>query len=52
MGKPRLRWLEDVENDLREMKDKRWRLKAVSVNKEAKALREQQSQEVSECVSE
>jgi len=48
MGKPRLRWLEDVEKDLREMKDKRWRLKSVSVNKEAKALRAQQSQAVSE----
>jgi len=48
MGKPRLRWLEDVEKDLREMKDKRWRQKAVSVDKEAIALREQHSQEVSE----
>jgi hypothetical protein len=47
MGKPRLRWLEDAEKDLIEIKDKRWRLKAVSVNKEAKALREQQTQEVS-----
>ena len=52
MGKPRLRWLEDVEKDLMEMKDKRLRQKAVSVNKEAKTLREQQSQEVSECVNE
>jgi hypothetical protein len=45
MGRPRLRWLEDVENDLREMKIKRWRQKAVgreewvSVIKGAKALR-------------
>jgi hypothetical protein len=46
-GKPRLRWLENVEEDLREMKDKRWRQKAVSVKEEAKALREQQSKEVS-----
>jgi hypothetical protein len=29
MGKPRLRWLEDVEKDLGEMKVKRWRQKAV-----------------------
>jgi plasmid maintenance system killer protein len=42
--RPRLRWLEDVEKDLREMKVKRWRQKAgdreewVSVIKEAKAL--------------
>jgi hypothetical protein len=28
-GTPRLRWLEDVEKDLREMKVKRWRQKAV-----------------------
>jgi hypothetical protein len=28
-GKPRLRWLEDVEKDLREMRLKRWRQKAV-----------------------
>jgi hypothetical protein len=47
MEKPRLRWLEDFEKDLRAMKDKRWRQKAVSVNKEAKDLREQQSQETS-----
>jgi len=40
MGKPRLRWLEDVEWDLRKMKDKRWRQKAVSVNKETKTFRE------------
>jgi len=40
-----MRWLEDVRNDLREMKFKRWRQKAVdreewaSVIKEAKAVR-------------
>jgi hypothetical protein len=28
-GTPRQRWLEDVEKDLREMKLKRWRQKAV-----------------------
>jgi hypothetical protein len=45
-GRPRLRWLEDVEKVLWEMKFKRWRYKAVdreewvSVIKEAKALRE------------
>jgi hypothetical protein len=44
-GRPRLRWLEDAEKGLREMKTKRRRLKAVdeeewaSVIKEAKALR-------------
>ena len=42
---PKLRWVEVVEKDLREMKVKRWRQKAVdrkewaSVIKEAKALR-------------
>jgi hypothetical protein len=45
MVRPRLRWLEDVEKDLREMKVKRWRQKAVgsdewaSVINEAKGLR-------------
>jgi hypothetical protein len=29
MGRPRLRWLEDVEKVLLEMKVKRWRQKAV-----------------------
>jgi len=44
-GRPRLRWLEEVEKDLREMKVKSWRQKAFdreewgSVIKEAKALR-------------
>jgi len=28
-GRPRLRWVEDVERDLRELKLKRWRQKAV-----------------------
>jgi hypothetical protein len=44
-GRPRLRWLEDVQKGLREMKVKRWRQKSVdmeesaSIIKEAKALR-------------
>ena len=29
MGRPRMRWLEGVERDLREVKFKRWRQKAV-----------------------
>jgi len=43
--RPRLRWIEDVEKALLEMKVKRWRQKAVdkeelaSIIKEAKALR-------------
>lgn len=44
-GRPRLRWSEDVQNDLGDMKDKRWRHTAVnrekseSVIQVAKALR-------------
>ena len=44
-GRPRLRWLEDVEKDLKEKKFKKWRQKAVdreewmSVIKKSKALR-------------
>jgi hypothetical protein len=43
-GRPRLRWLEDVETDLREMKIKRWQQRSVDreewtfVVKKAKAL--------------
>jgi len=46
-GSPRMRWLEDVEKNLREMKLKRWRQKAVdgeeraSTITEAKALRKE-----------
>jgi hypothetical protein len=51
--RPRLRWLEDVEKDLQEMKVKRWHEKAVdreewvSVIKKAKSLRGPHSQGVS-----
>jgi hypothetical protein len=44
-GRPKLRWLEDVEKDLRELKFKRWRQMTVDreewapVIKEAKAVR-------------
>jgi len=43
--RPRLRWQEDVEKDLREMKYKRWRQNVVdreewgSVSKEVKSIR-------------
>jgi hypothetical protein len=46
MGRPRLKWLEDAEKDLREMKIKRWQQKSLdteereSVIGKAKALRE------------
>ena len=52
-GRRRLRWLETVQNDLQEMKVKRWRQKALrreewaSIIKEAKAVRGPYSQGVS-----
>jgi hypothetical protein len=42
-GRPRLRWIDDVEDDLRNMGIKRWKIKALdrvewaSIIKEAKA---------------
>jgi hypothetical protein len=51
-GRPRLRWLEDMEKDLWEMKVKKWQQKSVnreswaSVIKGAKAVRELESQGV------
>ena len=57
-GRPRLRWLEDVEKDLWEMKVKNWKQKAAdreawaSVIKGAKAVRGQESQGVSGWMSE
>ena len=51
-GRPGLRWLEDVEKDLQEMKVKKWRQKSIdreewaSVMKEAKAVRGPYSQGV------
>jgi hypothetical protein len=53
IGRPRLRRFEDIGKDLREMKVKRWRQKAVDreecvfVIKGAMALRRRQSQGVS-----
>jgi hypothetical protein len=52
MGRPRWRWLEDVDKNVREIKVKRWRQKAVdrveraSLTQETKVLRGPQSQGV------
>ena len=40
MGRPRLRWLEDVEKDLWEMKVKRWLQKAVDREEWASIIEE------------
>ena len=40
MGRPKLRWLEDVEKDLRELKFKRWRQMAVDREEWASAINE------------
>ena len=37
---PRMRWLEDVEKDMREMKVKRWRQKAVDRKEWASVINE------------
>jgi len=39
-GRPRFRWLEDVEEDLWEMKVKRWRQNAVDKEEEASIIKE------------
>jgi len=40
MGSPRLRWLEDAEKNLWDMKVKRWRQKAVDREEWASAIKE------------
>jgi hypothetical protein len=40
MGKPKFRWLEDVEKAVREMKVKTWRLKAVDREESAYVIKE------------
>jgi hypothetical protein len=40
LGSPRLRWLEHVENGVRELNVKRWREKAYSKEKWASVLKE------------
>jgi hypothetical protein len=39
-GRPRMRWLEDVEKDMREMKVRRWRQRAVDGGKWASVINE------------
>jgi len=40
MDRPRMRWLEDGDKDLREMKVKRWRQKAVDRGEWASEIKE------------
>lgn len=40
MGRPKLRWMEDVEKDLWELKFKRWRQMAVDREKWASVIKE------------
>ena len=42
-GRPRMRWLEDAEKDLREIKAKRWRQKAVDREERAFVIKEGQA---------
>ena len=42
-GRPRLRWLEDAEKDLREMKVKTWRQKIVDREEWASVIKEAQA---------
>ena len=39
-GRPRLRWLEDIEKDLREIKFKRWRQKAVDLEERESVIKD------------
>jgi hypothetical protein len=39
-GRPRLRWTNDVENDLRKLNVKRWRMKALDREEWASIIRE------------
>ena len=39
-GRPRLRWIDDVEDDLRKLSVKRWRAKALEREEWASILRE------------
>jgi len=42
-GRPRLRWLEDVEKNLRQMKVKKWRQKAVDTEEWPFVIKEGQA---------